>query len=539
MTLRFSASAFCAAAILSLTLVAVPQSALAVPLVDPPGHGCFRLPGFSLPIIGAVNLRTCAPISLLSCTTTRAATGICSLWALDAATCTDRCSACGNGEMEAAKGEQCDDGNTVNGDGCDNSCQYEPLYCCLAGVRTPLTTDEINSMPLNSEYTGYDCSLFAGGAPRMLTDYTELNRDIACGCGDGVVDPATETCDLGRSSGVGGMNRTNRNTQGYGCYNCQSLCRNDVVDTDSYVVDWYKKSDWAYGGPYGIYTEVCDDNNDDNNDNCDNYCQTCGNNRLDGDEVCDMGRSNIDGHSYNKDYGCSDDCSEFLCGNGIIDDSYVSNIDGTDAEPDPNDPADYLVEQCDDGNETSGDGCSAYCQEETGACCIAPENLFFDGQPTAVAETRSACETLAGTWNNRQTVLTRVPGAADPITDEQARNFCSVTEGDKYCCGFMDPFTPFKLDPTLAAGVTECGAYPTDEVFGIGPTMNLATAEKACAAVYCESNNCELKPKFDCAIGYGKNWRPPNNSEHQAAMTRLSLPMNAEGFCKYWITPGA
>lgn len=32
---------------------------------------------------------------------------------------------CGNGILEASAGEQCDDGNTVDGDGCDSTCQVE------------------------------------------------------------------------------------------------------------------------------------------------------------------------------------------------------------------------------------------------------------------------------------------------------------------------------------------------------------------------------------------------------------------------------
>jgi cysteine-rich repeat protein len=34
---------------------------------------------------------------------------------------------CGNGSLEA--GEQCDDGNTINGDGCSDTCQIEAATC--------------------------------------------------------------------------------------------------------------------------------------------------------------------------------------------------------------------------------------------------------------------------------------------------------------------------------------------------------------------------------------------------------------------------
>lgn len=505
------------------------------------GYGCVRTPQFELGfgvVIPAI--QQCTGMTALQCTTTLGgAAGFCTLWSPNEVTCNDRCSACGNGLLEADKDEQCDDGNDANGDGCDRGCKFEPVYCCQAGARVALNAAQM-TLNMNAPTSGLAAPFgvlnFTGKACSAINPVwsgeSEIDNTIPCGCGDGVLDPATEECDLGRSSGG-----INRNRVEYGCNgSCELVCGDEFVDTDSYVVDWYNKTDWAYGGPLGIYAEVCDDGNAVNDDDCDNYCQTCGNNQLDGDEVCDMGRSGIDGHLFNAAYGCNDDCSAFLCGNGTVDDSYVSDIDGTDAEPDGE--GGYLLEQCDDGNETSGDGCSAYCQEETGACCIPPENLFFDGQPTAVAETRSACETLAGTWNSRRTVLTRVPGATDPITNEQAQQFCGATVGDKYCCSPAGDFAPFKLDPALLApGAADCSAYPNG-VYN-GPFMNLETAQKACKPVYCEVNNCELKPKFDCQIGYGKDWRPPNNSEHQAAMTRLSLPMTAEGFCKYWITPGA
>jgi len=42
--------------------------------------------------------------------------------------------ACGNGKVEVLAGEQCDDGNKRNGDGCDNKCKMEPGYICLVEI---------------------------------------------------------------------------------------------------------------------------------------------------------------------------------------------------------------------------------------------------------------------------------------------------------------------------------------------------------------------------------------------------------------------
>lgn len=41
---------------------------------------------------------------------------------------------CGNGQVEAAGGESCDDGNTQNGDNCDPTCRYFNVMSTLSGV---------------------------------------------------------------------------------------------------------------------------------------------------------------------------------------------------------------------------------------------------------------------------------------------------------------------------------------------------------------------------------------------------------------------
>ncbi len=47
-------------------------------------------------------------------------------------------SLCGNNTIDP--GEQCDDGNTSTGDGCDASCQIEPAWLCPGGTSCVLVT---------------------------------------------------------------------------------------------------------------------------------------------------------------------------------------------------------------------------------------------------------------------------------------------------------------------------------------------------------------------------------------------------------------
>src|SRR5690606_32596135 len=92
-------------------------------------------------------------------------------------------------------------------------------------------------------------------------------------------------------------------------------------------------------------------------------CERCGNGNVVGTEQCD------DGNNASGD-GCRADCRVekgwecasgacFRCGDGVVQDSSVGGVEG-----------------CDDGNAQSGDGCSATCTvEEPGFVCTTPGQL--------------------------------------------------------------------------------------------------------------------------------------------------------------------
>ena len=127
---------------------------------------------------------------------------------------------CGNGVLEL--GEECDDGNNVDGDTCEQDCS-EPF--CGNHITDPgETCDDGNT--IDGDGCESDCT--------------------APGCGNGAVDPG-EDCDDGNT------------VNGDGCdNNCTtSGCGNGVVG----------------GG------EACDDGNTVNGDGCDNNCTAtaCGN----------------------------------------------------------------------------------------------------------------------------------------------------------------------------------------------------------------------------------------------------------------------
>ncbi|MBU1412492.1 SUMF1/EgtB/PvdO family nonheme iron enzyme, partial [Myxococcota bacterium] len=146
------------------------------------------------------------------------------------------CSTCGNGTIEAD--ELCDDGNRVNGDGCDWFCAPTAGQTCGNGVR------EGSEVCDDGNRIGGD-----GCSPSCRLDGIPV-------CGNGVVE-GNELCDDG--------NRID----GDGCQANCTLCGNGVVDAN----------------------ETCDDGNLINGDGCESNCRRCAGSVLDafGYERCPGG----------------------------------------------------------------------------------------------------------------------------------------------------------------------------------------------------------------------------------------------------------
>jgi cysteine-rich repeat protein len=154
---------------------------------------------------------------------------------------------CGNGVLEG--GEQCDDGNNNNFDGCSEHCTIE---ICGNGV-----IDASEQCDDGNTSSGDGCS-------------STCQIEVVKKCGDGVVNDG-EQCDDGNT------------TSGDGCSDkCQFEKCGDGVLNDG---------------------EECDDGNTDDGDGCSSDCQLekCGDGVVNGDEQCDDGNT-VDGD------GCSAVC---------------------------------------------------------------------------------------------------------------------------------------------------------------------------------------------------------------------------------------
>lgn len=227
------------------------------------------------------------------------------------------CASCGDGVLNG--GEECDDGNTRDGDACEADCTF-PF--CGNGVTDSL--EECDDGAKNSNTT-----------PNTCRESCQRPR-----CGDGVQDD-NEACDNGEQ---------NSNSLANACRsNCQTpRCGDGARDNG----------------------EQCDDGNNQSGDACEANCTIsfCGNNIIDLGEECDNGNQNS---AFAPD-ACRRDCKAASCGDGAIDTGeecddgnfFEGDFCGNDCTfPDcGNGVVDTLIgEVCDDGNNEDGDGCFNDC----------------------------------------------------------------------------------------------------------------------------------------------------------------------------------
>ena len=191
---------------------------------------------------------------------------------------------CGNGSVEGTEGEQCDDGNINDGDGCSSTCALETS--CGDGVVSPENGEVCDD---GNAVDGDGCSS------------TCMPESV---CGDGTAEPPLEQCDDGNT------------TDGDGC---SSTCMLEPVCGDGVVT--------PENG------EECDDGNTMDGDGCSSTCTlepVCG----DGVVTPGIGEECDDGNTMDGD-GCSSICTlEFVCGNGVLEPPFEQCDDGNTMDGD-------------------------------------------------------------------------------------------------------------------------------------------------------------------------------------------------------------
>jgi len=222
---------------------------------------------------------------------------------------------CGDGLVEGD--EECDDGNTIDGDGCSAACETEggPETDCGDGV--------------DNDADGLvDCA------------DSDCASDPTCApvCGNGLVEGGEE-CDDGNTIDGDGCTAACEDEAGPET-NCEDRDDNDgdgLVDCAD--PDCTDDPFCLCGNGQPDPGEACDDGNNADGDGCSSDCQV-----EIGPEVCNDGIDNdTDGLVDCADSDCANDpaCMP-MCGNGIVE----------------------AGEECDDGNSVDGDGCSSTCLVE-------------------------------------------------------------------------------------------------------------------------------------------------------------------------------
>lgn len=215
----------------------------------------------------------------------------------------------------------CDDGNSINGDGCDSTCQVETGWICSGGNSTHPDTciddcqDGLNMNPV----TGYcdDGNAIAGdgcdATCQVETGWTcsggsSTNGDICTDtCGDGVeMASVTGYCDDGNL------------VDGDGCSSQCSIETGFVCTGGSPTTPSSCSETCGDGARFTTTTGYCDDGNLNLGDGCNDACQV------------ESGWSCSGGNSTSPDV-CTD-----LCGDNLV----------------------VLAQTgyCDDGNLIDGDG---------------------------------------------------------------------------------------------------------------------------------------------------------------------------------------
>ncbi|MBL0219906.1 MAG: DUF4215 domain-containing protein [Myxococcales bacterium] len=269
--------------------------------------------------VAEAQLKACAgSAELASCSTERIGDGVCAQ-----GVCVER--GCGNRVVEP--GEQCDDGNRFDRDGCAANC----------------LSDETCGNNFVDSLVGERCD----DGNRVSGDGCQADCELPR-CGDSVIDAArNEQCDDGANNSDALPDHCRADCR-------RARCGDAIRDTG----------------------EQCDDGNTVNNDGCRNDCvlPSCGNGTIEPGEECD------DGNVASND-GCQFNCKLPRCGDSIVDTGRneqcdlgtAVNSDAPDAECRtdcrPRRCGDHIVdltagERCDDANNILGDGCRPDCSIE-------------------------------------------------------------------------------------------------------------------------------------------------------------------------------
>ena len=175
---------------------------------------------------------------------------------------------CGNAYVELSCAENCDDGNTADGDGCSNICQIEGGWTCTnptetargnslhsVCVLTPTPTPEPTATPTPEPTATPTPEPTATPTPEPTATPTPepTATPVAAICGDGLVEGPPEECDDGNILDGDGCDSDCIIEAGYLCQGEPSVCAlpfdiSDIVIWDDAVNLGLSKAKGNLGG---------------------------------------------------------------------------------------------------------------------------------------------------------------------------------------------------------------------------------------------------------------------------------------------------
>ncbi len=373
---------------------------------------------------------------------------------------------CGDGIVQ--KGEKCDDGNKKSGDGCSSTCKkVESGYTCPkdGGVCTYEAPsdgecgntivddgekcDDGNtrdgdgcSADCQSIEAGYECPK-AGGPCTSGTSPEPVSK-----CGNGKLEDG-EKCDDGNErSGDGCTADCTSIEDGYSCheagYACvPKNCGNGVMNNNESCDDGIDNVDYGEG-LCGLNCQPA------------HYCGDGLFEQVDKDngEECD------DGHDTSDQYGgCTWDCMRSTyCSDGIIQTEF---------------------EQCDDGNETDGDGCSSTCRVEPNHACKTVEGksqCIYVPCGNGQLDEMEACDDGNRLSGDGCSASCTLENGFICTTNAAGQSECTSSVGN----GIIDAAAREECDDGNTVSGDGCSNTGHEEAGWICPTANAPCIAKAC-----------------------------------------------------------
>jgi cysteine-rich repeat protein len=370
---------------------------------------------------------------------------------------------CGNGVLDAAAGEVCDDGNTASGDGCSADCLSDET--CGNGYLDSVvgeTCDDGNQQPgdgcdascqVEACLVDVDLGTLPVNTPVSRQVDVDAGGDDEASCGDGA--DVVVAFEMGIDADLR-LDIVQSGDHAFGLYQDTGAAQCTDALVSCYDPGGFPSGTQTYpnltAGRYFVIVEGFTPTSADTATltlTVQGQVATCGNGTLEGAEVCD------DGNTSSGD-GCSADClSDETCGNGYLDVA--------------------TGEQCDDGNNVSGDGCSGDClsDETCGNGVQDPGEVCDDGNVRSGDGCSGDCqsdETCGNGYVDTATGETCDDG--NTVGGDGCDAFCHLEAGVCYVDEVLGILTP-GVPVTRSLDVAAAGDEWTTGCSSLGPEVVL------------------------------------------------------------------